>query len=319
MSSYPSALLIVDTMRAAIVDGPDSPPILRDVPSPVPGPDDELITVSAAALNPHDQVVAAGINFVAPYPYVIGTEGVGHTADGRRVYAGPTAPPHGSLAEYTVIASKYTIPIPEQLSDAQALGIGMAGTTAWLALTWKGQLEAGQSVLVTAATGAVGQIAVQAAKALGAARVVAAGRNRPALDRLRRLGADDVVVIDDDYSRSIAAIAGDGFDVVLDGLYGDQIGVAIRATRRGGRVVNFGMRAGRSATISGIELKGRDLIGFAATLASPARLRAAYERMVDLVLEGSLTVQAEEMPLADVAVAWQRQRDSPNTKLVLRV
>lgn len=306
-------------MRAAVVDGTDTLPTIRELPAPVPGPDDELITVSAAALNPHDQVVAAGINFAVPYPYVTGTEGVGHTADGRRVYVGPTDPPHGSLAEYTVVAAKRVIPIPERLSDAQALGIGMAGTTAWLALTWKGQLEAGQSVLVTAATGAVGQIAVQAAKALGAMRVVAAGRNRPALDRLRRLGADDIVVIDDDYPQSIAATAGDGFDVVLDGLYGDQIGIAIRATRRGGRIVNFGMRAGRSATISGIELKGRDLIGFAATLAGPERLREAYERMVDLVLEGSLEVQAEEMPLEDVAVAWQRQRDSPNAKLVLRV
>jgi NADPH:quinone reductase-like Zn-dependent oxidoreductase len=191
--------------------------------------------------------------------------------------------------------------------------------TAWLALVWKGQLEAGQSVLVTAATGAVGQIAVQAAKALGASRVVAAGRNRDVLDGLRQRGADEILVIDDAYEHHLAAVVGDGFDLVVDGLYGDHISAAIRATRRNGRVVNFGMRAGRSATISGIELKGRELIGFATTDGGPERIREAYERMVEHVLDGTMVVAAESMPLEDIAVAWQRQRDSPNTKLVLTV
>ena len=306
-------------MRAAVVEGPESFPAIREVPSPVPRPGEELITVSSAALNPHDQVVAAGINFAAPYPYVTGIECVGRTEDGRRVYVAPTSPPNGSLAEYTVIPAPRAIPIPDRLSDEQALGIGMAGTTAWLALAWKGQIEAGQSVLVTAATGAVGQIAVQAAKVLGASRVVAAGRNRGVLDGLRQRGADETLVIDDAYEHNLAAVVGDGFDLVVDGLYGDYIGAAIRATRRNGRVVNFGMRAGRSATISGIELKGRELIGFATTDAGPERIREAYERMVEHALEGTLVVAAESMPLQDVAVAWQKQRDSPNTKLVLTV
>jgi len=285
----------------------------------VPGPGEELITVSSAALNPHDQVVAAGINVAAPYPYVTGIEGVGRTEDGRRVYVAPTNPPNGSLAEYTVIPASRAIPIPDRLTDEQALGIGMAGMTAWLALVWKGQLEAGQSVLVTAATGAVGQIAVQAAKVLGASTVVAAGRNRGVLDGLRERGADETVVIDDAYEQNLAAVVGDGFDLVVDGLYGDHISAAIRATRRNGRVVNFGMRAGRTATISGVELKGRELIGFATTDAGPERIRQAYERMVEHVLDGTLVVAAESMHMQDIAVAWQRQRDSPNTKLVLTV
>ena len=285
----------------------------------MPGPGEELITVSSAALNPHDQVVAAGINVAAPYPYVTGIEGVGRTEDGRRVYVAPTNPPNGSLAEYTVISASRAIPIPDRLTDEQALGIGMAGMTAWLALVWKGQLEAGQSVLVTAATGAVGQIAVQAAKVLGASTVVAAGRNRGVLDGLRERGADVTVVIDDAYEHNLAAVVGDGFDLVVDGLYGDHISAAIRATRRNGRVVNFGMRAGRTATISGVELKGRELIGFATTDAGPERIRQAYERMVEHVLDGTLVVTAESMHMQDIAVAWQRQRDSPNTKLVLTV
>jgi len=285
----------------------------------VPGPDEDLIAVSSAALNPHDQVVAAGINFAAPYPYVTGIECVGRTEDGRRVYVAPTNPPNGSLAEYTVIPAPRAIAIPDGLSDAQALGIGMAGTTAWLALTWKGRLEPGQSVLVTAATGAVGQVAVQAAKVLGASRLVAAGRNRDVLEGLLQRGADETLVIDAAYEKNLAATAGDGFDLVVDGLYGDFIGPAIRATRRNGRVVNFGMRAGRSATISGIELKGRELIGFATTDAGPERIREAYERMVEHALDGTLVVAAESMPLQDVAIAWERQRDSPNTKLVLTV
>ena len=306
-------------MRAAVIEGPDSPPVVREMPAPAPGPGDELIAVSSAALNPHDQVVAAGVNFAAPYPYVTGIECVGRTEDGRRVYVAPTRPPHGSLAEFTVIPAPRVIPIPDGLTDEQALGIGMAGTTAWLALTWKGRLEAGQTVLVTAATGAVGQIAVQAAKLLGASRVVAAGRNRDVLEELLKRGADETLVIDDAYEQSLAATAEDGFDLVVDGLYGDYIGPAIRATRRNGRVVNFGMRAGRSATISGIELKGRELIGFATTDAGPEPIRDAYEQMIGHALDATLVVAAESMPLEDVALAWERQRESPNAKLVLKV
>jgi NADPH:quinone reductase-like Zn-dependent oxidoreductase len=306
-------------MRAAVIDGPDVTPAVREVPVPVPAAGEELITISTAALNPHDQVVAAGINFAVPYPYVTGTEGVGRTPDGRRVYVGPTDPPHGSLAQFTVVPADRVIPIPDGLSDEQALGIGMAGTTAWLALTWKGQIEPGQSVLVTAATGAVGQVAVQAAKILGAGRVVAAGRDRATLGELLKRGADDIAVVDDDYEDNLAAVAGDGFELVVDGLYGDRIGPAIRVTRRNGRIVNFGMRAGRTATISGIELKSRDLIGFATNAAGPGRIREAYESMVERVLDGSLVTAAESMPLDDIAIAWQRQRDSAHAKLVLTV
>jgi len=195
----------------------------------------------------------------------------------------------------------------------------MAGTTAWLALAWKGQLQRGQSVLVTAATGAVGQIAVQAAKVMGASRVVAAGRNREILERLRLHGADETVVVDEDFEKNLAAVAEGGFDLVVDGLYGDYVGAAIRATRRNGRVVNFGMRAGRTATVSGIELKGKELVGFATTAAGPQAIRDAYVQMVDHVLDGTLEVTAESMPLEDVALAWKRQRESPGSKLVLTI
>jgi len=306
-------------MRAAVISGPDTPPDVRDVPVPEAGAERELIAVSSAALNPHDQVVAAGINFAVPYPYVTGTEGVGRTSEGQRVYVGPTDPPHGSLAEYTVVDVGRPIPIPDGLTDEQALGIGMAGTTAWLALAWKGQLQRGQSVLVTAATGAVGQIAVQAAKVMGASRVVAAGRNREILERLRLHGADETVVVDEDFEKNLAAVAEGGFDLVVDGLYGDYVGAAIRATRRNGRVVNFGMRAGRTATVSGIELKGKELVGFATTAAGPQAIRDAYVQMVDHVLDGTLEVTAESMPLEDVALAWKRQRESPGSKLVLTI
>jgi NADPH2:quinone reductase len=115
------------------------------------------------------------------------------------VYFAPSHVPNGSMAEFAIVHAARTFPIPEALSDADALGIGIAGSTAWLATTWKGNLQPGESVLVLGAIGSVGQIAVQRARLAGAGPVVAAGRNAAVLNslpirrtRLRNRLASDV-------------------------------------------------------------------------------------------------------------------------------
>jgi NADPH2:quinone reductase len=305
------------SMRAAVVEEAGAAPAVRTRPVPTPGPGEVLVEVSAAGLNPHDLVVAAGIRQAPPVPYVPGVEGVGRLADGTRVYFSPAPLPNGSMAEYTAVPVGITIGVPDKLADADAIGLGTAGTTAWLSLTWKGGLKPGESVLVMGATGAVGQVAVQAAKLLGARRVIAAGRDRKTLDMLLGRGADEIVVLDDGYEQRLLAAAAGGFDLVIDSLFAAPLEAALRATSYGGRLVNLGMRAGRTMELSGLAVKGRDLLSYSGDLPSPVVRREAYERMAAHVLAGALVIESETVPLEDVAAAWQRQAASPNTKLVI--
>jgi NADPH:quinone reductase len=313
MSGIPSAR----QMYAAVIEAVSTEPVLRVVDRPAVADGEVLIKVSAAGLNPHDLVVAGGVRGAPPVPYFPGNEGVGRLEDGTRVYFGPTTLAHGTMAQYSAIDRSLVIEIPDELSDAYALGIGVAGTTAWLALDWKARLQPGESVLVLGATGAVGQIAVQAAKLLGASRVVAAGRDRATLDLLLQRGADEVIVLDEGYEQRLVDRAQGGFALVVDSLYGAPMVAALHATKYGGRLVNLGMRAGRLVELPGLALKGRDLLTYNGDLPPRETMRAAYQRMVAHVVAGELIVNAELLPLPDIASAWKRQQDSPNTKLVL--
>lgn len=306
-------------MRAAVIEELGAEPVLRDLPEPVPGEGEHLVALSTAALNPADLVYAAGIRLQPPIPYVPGLEGVGRLEDGSRVYVPMAPPPHGTFAAYTVVPRDSALPLPEDVTDEQALCVGVAGTTAWLALTWKGRLQPGESVLVSGATGAVGQVAVQAAAALGASRVVAAGRDRATLDRLQGLGATDVVVLDDHADEALAAASGGGFDLVVDALFGEPMMAAIRATRMGGRVVNLGMRAGRSMQLDGIALKGKDLLSCNIGNAPAEVIAQSYASLVRLVQEGRLHGDHETVALQDVAEVWRRQDSSPHRKLLLAI
>ena len=304
-------------MRAAIIEAADATPVVGLLPRPVPGPGEVLVKVLAAGLNPHDLIVAAGIRRPPPVPYVTGIEGVGQLTDGTRVYFSPGPLPGGSMAEYAAVQDGNITAVPTGLSDADAIGVGAAGITAWLSLAWKGNIRPGESVLIMGATGAVGQVAVQAAKLLGAARVVAAGRNRKILTTLLTRGADDIVVLDDGYEQRLRAVAGGGFDLVIDSLYAAPMHAALLATRPGGRVVNLGMRAGRVVQLSGIALKGRDLLTYSGELADQATARQAHELMMSHVLNGRLVVETSTVPLSGIADAWKRQAGGPGTKLVI--
>jgi NADPH2:quinone reductase len=306
-------------VRAAVIEELGGEPVLREVPQPVPGEGDRLVALSAAALNPADLVYAAGIRLQPPIPYVPGLEGVGRLEDGSRVYVPMAPPPHGTFAEYTVVPKDGALPLPEDVSDEQALCVGVAGTTAWLALTWKGGIQPGESVLVTGATGAVGQVAVQAAVALGASRVVAAGRDRDTLERLQEVGASEVVVLDGDYQDALTASSAGGFDLVIDALFGEPMMAAIRATRMGGRIVNLGMRAGRSMQLDGIALKGKDLLSCNIGNAPSNVIAGSYASLVRLVQEGRLQGEHETVALEDVGEVWRRQDSSPHRKLLLAV
>lgn len=290
---------------------------------PEPGEGQELVEVELAGLNPVDVWIASGSYFAGapPLPYVIGREGIGRTAAGERVYFDGPVPPSGAAAERAVVASSSLLPVPEALDAGTAVACGIAGLAAWLALEWRAELRRGETVLVLGASGAVGRIAVQAARLLGAGRVVAAARDRGALAELEGSAADATVRLDGtgDLAGALRDACEGGPDVIVDPLWGAPAAAAIDAAAQGARHVQLGSSAGATAQIASASVRGKSLriLGHY-NFAAPAEVRAAaFARMLGHAERGELAVPVERMPLDRIADAWERQQGSPGVKLAI--
>jgi NADPH:quinone reductase len=306
-----------------------APPELRDVPEPERGEGQALVEVTAAPLNPIDLSIAAGRFYggTPDLPYVPGREGVGRVLEADQVPAGSRVrfdaggAGGGALAERALTAESALLDVPEGVDDATGACLGIVGLTAWLALEWRAQLQRGETVLVLGATGAVGQVAVQAAKLLGAGRVVAAGRDAEALARTRDLGADETVELggDDVADRLRAAAGGEGPDVIVDPLWGEPAGTASEAAAPRARIIHLGQTASPEATFASSAVRGKllSILGFALGLTPADRRRDAYARMCEEAAAGRLEIEHETLPLERVAEAWERQAAFPHGKLVL--
>src|SRR5919198_4636250 len=175
-------------MRGAVVNEIGKPPETRDVSDPEPSEGEVLVEVHAAPVNPIDLAVASGRNPAGhpPLPFVPGCEGVG-TLDDRLVWVyrgGVGIARNGCMAERVSAPEEAITPVPDGADPAVAAAMGIAGMAGWASLSWRVPVRKDDVVLVLGATGTVGNVAVQAARILGATRVVAAGRDREALDRL---------------------------------------------------------------------------------------------------------------------------------------
>jgi NADPH2:quinone reductase len=230
-------------------------------------------------------------------------------------------PPYGSFAERALIDPQATYAVPEGLDPAQAVVFGIAGLAGWLALEYRARLREGETVLVLGAGGVVGQVAVQAAKLLGAGRVVAAARSEDRLRRASEQGADATVQIGavDDLAEAFREASGGGVDVVVDPVWGEPAVAALVAMNVRGRLVQLGQSAGAEATVPSAAIRGKtlDVLGHTNFAVSVEDKRVAYERMAKHAAAGELSVEVERVPLEDVASAWERQRSSPGVKLVI--
>lgn len=318
-------------MRAAVINEIGQVPRVGDVEDPDRPAGQALIRVIAAAINPLDLAIASGRYYggTPEVPYVPGTEGVGTVVEADSVAAGTRVrfearSGNGSLAERALATEDTLIELPGGTDDDLAAAIGVAGLAAWLALEWRGKLEDGETVLVLGASGAVGQIAVQAAKHLGAGRIIAAARNADGLRRARELGADATVEL---RGQSVAELsvqfreAAEGeLDLVIDPLWGEPAVAALQALRTEGRLVNLGQSAGGDATIASASVRSgmRSILGHANRMTPPGVRRDAYLTLLDHARTGRLKVEIEVVPLDEVGGAWERQADSPHQKIVVR-
>jgi NADPH:quinone reductase-like Zn-dependent oxidoreductase len=281
-----------------------------------------LVDVEAAAVNPFDVLVSSGKFYVRPsqLPCVVGLDGAGRLADGRRVYFESTVAPFGSVAERTLVQNHAVIDLPDELDYATAAALGNSGLAAWLSLSWRAKLQAGETLLILGATGAVGSIAVQVAKLLGAGKVVAAGRDEGRLDRLRELGADACVSLASAESPSLLQEAlGDGADVVLDLVWGAPIALVPRVCAQGARIIQVGNVAGSEATLEAgsIRSKALSIMGYANYNVPPAERKAAYQSVAAHAAAGRITVDIERVPLDAVGEAWELQRVGAHVKQIV--
>jgi NADPH:quinone reductase len=319
-------------MRAAVVEAVGSPPAVGDVDEPALDARSALVEVEAAPLNPVEIRVAAGRHpRRAQPPYVPGLEGVGRVLEsarippGRRVRFEAAALPgfggHGTLAERAAVPEESLVELPHEVGDDQAAAMGVVGITALLALE-RAAPAGGERVLVLGATGAVGQMAVQLAKVMGAGRVVGAGRNAERLERVRELGADEVIELGDgDLSARFEQAAGGQLDIVIDPLWGEPAMAALRAIATEGRLVNVGQSAGTDVRVPLEIVRNRQgAIHAISSGWTGLELKAsAYRRVLEQAMAGRLVVDREVVPLDEVGDAWERQDASPGRKLVIGI
>ncbi|ARP85326.1 quinone oxidoreductase family protein [Bordetella genomosp. 9] len=254
--------------------GADKLTLDRQFPDPRPGPDDVVIRVKASSLNYHDVFTRRGMPGIRlPFPVIIGLDVAGEIAEvgsevrdwkpGDRVLVDPIdrvngglvgETTHGGLAELCRVAAHQLIRLPDEVSFTEAASLPVAYGTALRMMETIGRVQAGEKVLILGASGGVGVCAVQLAKLAGATVIACAG-SREKAERLRELGADDVIlyteedfvkVVHERYGKAARrrSVRGGGVDVVVNFTGGDTWVKSLRCLRLGGRVLTCGATAG---------------------------------------------------------------------------
>jgi NADPH:quinone reductase-like Zn-dependent oxidoreductase len=319
-------------VRAAIVHEYGSPPEVRELEGFERPDGHAIVELSAAALNPADLAIASG-NFPAgspPLPYVPGIEGVGRVVEsarfaaGTRVWAsgrGLGVASNGAFSERFAAAEEVLVEVPEGASDVAAAALGQVGLAAWMSLSWLAPVREGEVVLVLGATGSVGTVGVQAAKLLGAGRVIAVGRDEARLERAGSLGAAATVAFagDDFRDRLGEAVADAPPTLVLDTLYGPPLEAALTVVGQGARIAHLGQSAAPTITLPSGFVRGKQLrlLGYSNFAVPLDALAQGYLDVIGHAVAGRLELDAEAVPLERVGEAWTRQARGGDVKLVL--
>jgi NADPH:quinone reductase len=320
-------------MQALLVRKLGEPAELADVSEPVTGPGESLLSVLAAPLNPVDVSIAAGRFFGGhpALPYVPGVEAVGRVVRSAVLPAGTLVftcldglgvSRPGACAELAVARDRALVPLPDGVDAAEAAALGTAGLAAWIPLTRLAGITADDIVLVLGASGAVGGVAVQVARLLGAKRIVAAGQRPENLARLGARGADAVVNLaeaDDLPAEFAAACGGSGPTVIFDPLWGYPLLAALEVAAVGARILHLGQSASPDVTIPSRVVRGKSLsiLGYTTLNVLPQEVMSAYAALIGELQHGRVHMDVTPVDLADAADAWARQRTSPGTKLVI--
>ncbi len=301
-------------MKAFQVVAIGTPPQLLDVPDPVPGPGEALVSIRAAGLNFADLLMMRGQYQDTPAPpFTLGMEVCGTVLALGPDTEGP--PPgtrvavfggKGGLAERGVFPAALCRPVPDAMSDAEVAGFQVAFGTAHLALTRRARLQEGETLVVTGAGGGVGLTAVEVGAAMGA-RVIAIARGEEKLAAARAAGAAHTIDAGADLKAEVRALG--GADVVYDAVGGPGFAALLGATNREGRIVVIGFASGEVPPIPAnvLLVKNIDVMGFywgGYLRFAPAALAESLDRLMDWHARGLIhTPVGATFPLSRAADA----------------
>jgi NADPH:quinone reductase len=297
---------------------------VTELPDPVPGDNELLVEVSRCGVNYADTHQVEDSYLASPtLPLIPGAEVVGTTPDGRRIAA---MVGNGGYAEKAVVNKAMAFDVPDGVDDVSAVALLVQGITAWFLLKKVTHFEAGESVVVHAAAGGVGSLAVQLAKSLGAGRVIATASTQQKRELAVELGADVAIdpAAEDLTAAIIEANGGKRVDVVLEmtgGRVTDQSLVALApfgrlafygmASREAPKAIAPGALMSHSSTVSGFWL--------AHAYRKPALLHQAFSELAADVAAGKLRViSGGDYAMSDVHAAHEALRARKTTgKLVI--
>ena len=310
-------------VRAARLTGHGEPLEITQAELAEPGPDEVLVEMAYAGVNPVDMYGAQGrVAPDAPLPRTLGGEGAG-TVAGRHVMVrghGLGTSRDGVWAQAAVVPRAAVIDVPDGVPLPEAAAMGVAGLTAWRTVTELGQVSAGDTVLVLGASGWGGSVIVSLAHGLGATVVGQTG-NSASRDFVAGLGADHVVVSDG--SDLAAQLADFPPTVVLDALGGAFTGQAIDALRPHGRLVLFGASAGGEGEVPlrNLYRKGLTVHGYGGLIEPDDVMIAASRKALEALARGEFAIPVDSvLPLEQVNAAFEQfQHRRIRGKVVLDV
>ena len=306
-------------MRAVQITRFGGPEVMEivDVPEPEPGPGQQLYDVSTAGINYADTHQIENSYLAAQeLPLVPGAEFVGTPVGGGPRVVGLLA--GGGYAEKVVAHDFLTWPVPDAVSDEQALAVVLQGATAWHLLRTSAHMAEGESVVVIAGAGGVGSLAVQLARHWGAGRVIATASSPEKRALTEELGAHasvDPALADEDPKLFTGALreanGGKPVDIVLEMTGGSVFDGSLSALAPFGRLVAYG-QAGRTQpkpiAAGALMQKSRAVLGFwlAHCMARPEMLDAAMNELLPMVADGALKpIVGGRYPLSKVQDAHQ--------------
>jgi NADPH2:quinone reductase len=323
-------------MQAIYIEKTGGPEVMRLIEAdiPIPGPKQVRIKVESVGLNYSDIMIREGKYLErTQVPQILGREfagvvdalgeGVTHLELGQRVYGAG----QGALAEYVVAHARGLMPLPDGMDSDTAVTLVVQGLTALHCLDDHGRLKPGETVLIHAAAGGVGTLAIQIAKQMGAGKIIGTASNADKCALIRELGAEAVNYTEADWAEQVMALTdGKGADLILESVGGDIFTKSYREVLADfGRIVVLGIANRQPVEVSTFEIlqRSKSIIGYFLAIyfqKYPQQIAHDVARLLGLMYDGHVKpIIGATFPLKDSVEAFALMEDRKSVgKIVIK-